>query len=199
MKFKNKQKQVYNNPNLRWMILMSALTALVILVCYLFNFLKVFNGYSVEVYLVFYIFGLMLLKDKKYAWTFLILLPWIKSFLTGDSVAFFEDFLVEYIAAMYVFFPFIYFYDLTVLINKRWSGKMAKVLIYVAFLILSFVCYTLKLTLHIIAGAIWWTPGQWLGSFIFNVPIIWGSYAISIPVMLILLIPFVNFCRDVKW
>jgi hypothetical protein len=108
------------------------------------------------------------------------------------SVMNFWQFLVEYIAALYIFLPFIYF-DVVVRWINSFTKSSKKSMVY-QLLIFSFMLTVImleKLGLHTVAGKIWWFRGDtnynpndpaysWMAAFMFNLPI----YAITLGIIL---------------
>jgi thiamine transporter ThiT len=59
----------------------------------------------------------------------------------------------------------------------------------IAFSVLMIALVFLKLFIHTVAGVLWWTPGEWFGSFIFNLPIYGVTLAVCLPVSIIIYRP----------
>lgn len=158
----------------------------------IFNWIPIINGYGIEMYLIFYVYGLILIKDIKYQITFGIITPWFL-LVVPPIIANGVDLLFEYILPLYIFLPFIAFSKF-VDYSNQWK-KNKKVIISVQILIFSF-CFILgiliKLLVHTLAGYWWWTPGQLSGSFIFNMPIYLITLAIDLPIGIIVYIPLMK-------
>jgi hypothetical protein len=126
---------------------------------------------------------MILIKNRKWQWVFGILTPWV-ILMVPPSVMNFWQFLMEYILALYIFLPFIYWDLIAKLINKL--IKKPKISMLVQIIIFGFMigCIVLeKLAIHTIAGKIWWTPSDtWYSSFMFNMPIYIATLGIILPV-----------------
>jgi hypothetical protein len=114
-----------------------------------------------------------------------LLTPWLLLVIPPSFVNIL-DMLWEYIVALYIFLPFIYFDCLVVLINKRLKKPIYQLITgMISFSLILIALIFLKLFIHTIAGIWWWTPGKWWGSFMVNLPIYGVTLAIDLPVCLL--------------
>lgn len=174
-------KQKYKKSNIYYLVLTGIFMAITIVMKLIFHFIPIANGYGIEFHLIGYVYGMMLINNRKWQWTFGLLTPWV-ILMIPPSVINFWQFLVEYIVALYIFLPFIYF-DLIVnglnkTIKSRKTSMFLQILIFCLMLIITVFE---KLALHTIAGKMWWLKSDsWYASFIYNLPI----YAITLGVIL---------------
>ena len=168
--------------------------SMTLLFAWIFSLVPVLNGYGIELYLVVYIFGLITITDKKWAWFFCLVTPWFL-LIKGFTVINFWDLLLEYILNNYIFWIFIYFFNFFDWLEIK-KNKKNTVLMYFSFIFLSVILFSIKLACSVIAGYLWWFPGQWLASFLFNMIIIWGSLAICLPFLVLSLKPMRAMYQD---
>lgn len=160
--------------------------ALTIITKLIFYFVPGLNGYAIEFHLIMYMYGMLLINNRKWQWTFGLLTPWV-ILVVPPSVVNLWQFLMEYILALYIFLPFIYF-DLIInsvnkLIKSSKKKMMTKLIIFGLMII---IIIFIKLALHTIAGKIWWSPANsWYASFMFNMPIYVSTLSIVLPISLI--------------
>ncbi len=151
----------------------------------IFNFIPVLNGYPLDFYIVVFVLGILMINSHKYKWTFLILTPWVLLIIPSGMVNFW-DLLLEYILSLYVFFPLIYFLPIIKLLTRKVNNKKAKIAIELIILSLIILfLFTIKFVLHLVAGYIWYTPGNWYASMVINAEIIFLIYAVDIPIILL--------------
>jgi thiamine transporter ThiT len=144
-----------------------------------------------ELYIVGYVYGLLMIRDAKWTWTFGIITPWLLMVVT-PSIANFYDLLLEYVAAFYIFLPMIFINKYIDWSDDKLSPKKAFVTQMLIFGFSIIAGVFLKLFIHTVAGVLWWTPGQWWGSFIFNLPIYGVTLAVALPVSLLVYKPLMK-------
>lgn len=165
--------------------LMGILMALCLMFKGIFHFLPIVNGYGLSVYISIYILGIMCIQTHKYKCTFILLTPWVLLLIPGGAVNFW-DLLMEYVLPLYVFFPIIYFPNIITLLTKKVNGIKNKLIIeLVSLTILILILFTIKLVIHIAAGAIWYTNGNWYASLVINIEIIYIDFAVCTPIVLL--------------
>ncbi|MDR0739320.1 MAG: hypothetical protein LBF00_00300 [Mycoplasmataceae bacterium] len=169
-----------NKSEIYWITITGILVSICLVLKVIFYFIPIINGYGLELYLIGYIYGMQLIKKMKWKWTFWLITPWLL-LIIPPTVANFWDLLLEYILALYIFAPFIFF-DKCVKLNKTWLQ-----LVLFSFLITLLIF--LKLLIHTIAGVLWWTLNNWYGSFIFNLPIYGVTLAFVLPISIIIYKP----------
>lgn len=165
--------------------LVGILMSLTIVVKVIFNFIPVLNGYPLDFYIAFFVLAILMIKSYTYKWIFLLITPWVLLIIPSGFVSF-GDLMLEYILPLYIFFPIIYFSFIMNLLTKKVNNKKIKLileLITLSFLIL--VLFTIKFLFHIIAGYIWYTPGDWYASMVINAEIVFLIYIVDIPIILL--------------
>lgn len=165
--------------------LIGILMSLTLIMKAIFNFIPVLNGYPLDFYIVIFILGILAINSYKYKWFFLILTPWILLIVPSGMVNFL-DLLLEYILPLYVFFPLIYFSHIINLLTKKVNNKKTKIAIELIVLsIIVLILFTIKFVFHLVAGYLWYTPGNWYASMVINAEIIFLIYAVDIPLVLL--------------
>lgn len=165
--------------------LMGILIALCLIFKGIFNFFPIVNGYGLSVYISIYILGIICIQTHKYKWTFVLLTPWVLLLIPSGAVNFW-DLLMEYVLPLYVFFPIVYFPGIITLLTKKVNGNKNKLIIeLVSLTILILILFTIKLVIHIAAGAIWYTNGNWYASLVINIEIIYIDFAVCTPIVLL--------------
>ncbi len=165
--------------------LIGILMSLTLIMKAIFNFIPVLNGYPLDFYIVVFILGILMINSYKYKWFFLILTPWVLLIVPSGMINFF-DLLLEYILPLYVFFPLIYFSPIIRLLTKKVNNKKTKIAIELIVLsLIVLILFTIKFVFHLIAGYIWYTPGNWYASMVINAEIIFLIYAVDIPLILL--------------
>ena len=183
---KTKTTDTYEKTNVYYLVLTGIFMAITIIMKLIFHFIPVANGYGIEFHLIGYTYGMLLINNRKWQWTFGILTPWV-ILMVPPSVVKFWQFLVEYIVALYIFLPFIYFDVIVKWINRiTKSTKKSMVLQLLIFALMLTIIMFEKLALHTLAGKVWWLPaGTWYASFIYNLPIYAITLGIILPVGLV--------------
>jgi hypothetical protein len=145
---------LYKRSNTYYLALVGILMSLVLVIKAIFNFIIVLNGYPLDFYIIFYIFGMLMINDKKYQWMFALLTPWVLLAIPSSAVNFL-DMLLEYVIALYIFVGFIYFDKIVILINKNIKSRKANLTLQVCvFTLLMFVCFGIKLLIHTYCGVV---------------------------------------------
>lgn len=175
----NKNNYVYQ------IVLTSLFISLSILLKYLSGFIHIFNGYSIDLEIIAYVYGIIILSFKMKL-IFLIITPLLWWFIMpGYSITpiqvFVEYFLVYYI---YVF----------LLILDLFNFNSKKKFIFWSLLLIIVITF-IKLIIHTIAGAIWWTNNDYLYSFIFNLEIIFGNLSINIVLIILTFSPILEISK----
>lgn len=167
---KFEKKIIYN------ITLSSILMSISILFKCFSQLIPIFQGYSLELEIIPYVYGIICIKDLKIKSIFIILCPilwWIlfPGYSINATQIFIEHFLVYYI------------YSSLMIVNLIKISSKSKY-IYLFFLIM-FLTTILKLFIHVIAGIIWWTNGNLLLSIIINLQIIFGNLAINMIIFIL--------------
>lgn len=140
--------------------LMGILIALCLIFKGIFNFFPIVNGYGLSVYISIYVLGIICIQTHKYKWTFVLLTPLVLLLIPSGAINFWDS-LMEYVLPLYVFFPIVYFPGIITLLTKKVNGNKNKLIIeLVSLTILILILFTIKLVIHIAAGAIWYTNGN---------------------------------------
>lgn len=195
----NQVLEQYTRSNLFYLVLVGILLAVFLLVKYLFSLFRVFSGWSIEVDVMVYALCMLVIYQKKASFLFCFLAPLLGLiFSAGGMISFFQA-IVEYILTYWIFIPLIFFPSLSKIIfnhdyfsNSKKNQKFQKFLIVFAFSILLLFLYCIKLFIHIWAGAVWWTNGDWSFSALLNAQVILGSFAICLPFGLLAVLPILK-------
>lgn len=195
----NQILEKYTRSNLFYLVLVGILLAVFLLVKYLFSLFKVFSGWSIEVDVMVYALCILVIYQKKANFLFCFLAPLLGLiFSAGGIISFFQT-IVEYILTYWIFIPLIFFPNLSKIVfnhdyflNYKRNQKFQKSLIAFAFSILLLVLYCIKLFIHIWAGVVWWTNGDWSFSALLNAQVILGSFAICLPFGLLAVLPILK-------
>lgn len=195
----NQILEQYTRSNLFYLVLVGILLAVFLLVKYLFSLFRVFSGWSIEVDVMVYALFILVIYQKKANFLFCFLAPLLGLiFSAGGMISFFQA-IVEYILTYWIFIPLIFFPSLYKIIfnhdyfsNSKKNQKFQKFLIVFAFSIFLLVLYCIKLFIHIWAGVVWWTNGDWSFSALLNSQVILGSFAICLPFGLLAVLPILK-------
>lgn len=195
----NQILEQYTRSNLFYLVLVGILLAVFLLVKYLFSLFRVFSGWSIEVDVMVYALCILVIYQKKANFLFCFLAPLLGLiFFAGGMIAFFQT-IVEYILTYWIFIPILFFPNFAKIIfshdyfsNSKRNQKFQKFLIIFAFSIFLLVLYCIKLFLHIWAGVVWWTNGDWGFSALLNAQVILGSFAICLPFELLAVLPILK-------
>lgn len=195
----NQILEQYTRSNLFYLVLVGILLAVFLLVKYLFSLFRVFSGWSIEVDVMVYALFILVIYQKKANFLFCFLAPLLGLiFSAGGMISFFQA-IVEYILTYWIFIPLIFFPSLYKIIfnhdyfsNSKKNQKFQKFLIVFSFSIFLLVLYCIKLFIHIWAGVVWWTNGDWSFSALLNSQVILGSFAICLPFGLLAVLPILK-------
>lgn len=202
IKIKSLQNQIlekYTRSNLFYLVLVGILLAVFLLVKYLFSLFKVFSGWSIEVDVMVYALCILVIYQKKANFLFCFLAPLLGLiFSAGGMISFFQT-IVEYFLTYWIFIPLIFFPNLAKIIfnhhyflNSKKNKKFQNILIIFIFGLFLLVLYFIKLFIHIWAGTLWWTNGDWGFSALLNAQVILGSFAICLPFGLLAILPILK-------
>lgn len=195
----NQILEQYTRSNLFYLVLVGILLAVFLLVKYLFSLFRVFSGWSIEVDVMVYALCILVIYQKKANFLFCFLAPLLGLiFSAGGMISFFQA-IIEYILTYWIFIPLVFFPNLSKIIfnhdyfsNSKKNQKFQKFLIVFAFSILLLFLYCIKLFIHIWAGVVWWTNGDWSFSALLNAQVILGSFAICLPFGLLAVLPILK-------
>lgn len=193
---KHRMKKSKKSSLVYWSVLTAVMLAISLVFKAIFHFVPFLNGYSIEFYLVGYVFGLIVIQPKVYRLGFFLVCPWFLMIIP-PSIANIADMLMEYVLAFYIFIPMFFLNEIwkaieTKLEKKANKDKVLLSLKFITFIVFFIFCVAIKLTIHTIAGAIWWLPGDWKGSFIFNLPIYGATLLIDLPLAIIIFKPIID-------
>ncbi|MDR1235018.1 MAG: hypothetical protein LBJ97_02925 [Mycoplasmataceae bacterium] len=180
--------QQTNKSQVYWLTLTGILMSITLILKVIFYFIPIINGYGLELYITGYVYGMMLIKDIKWKWMFWFSTPWLLLVIPPTIINFW-DLLLEYILALYIFVPFIWFDKLVNLLKRNQNKMFSTIMQIVSFSLLMISLIFLKLFIHTIAGVLWWTPNNWYGSFIFNLPIYGITLTVALPISIIIYKP----------
>lgn len=174
----NKQNLRYKNNNTTYNICETGLLmGLTLGVYYLLSSLSIGQLMSFDIHWIFYIFGIIIIKDKSFKLFFFFSIPFLSMF-RGNIIAInqFQVF-VEYFLVYYCFFLFLF-------LNPKNDRKNSKIqfVVFILFLILSFF---IRLVLHAISGIIWWGANNFATSILLNIRILMLDWIIVIPLTII--------------
>lgn len=195
----NQILEQYTRSNLFYLVLIGILLAVFLLVKYLFSLFRVFSGWSIEVDVMVYALCILVIYQKKANFLFCFLAPLLGLiFSAGGMISFFQA-IIEYILTYWIFIPLVFFPNLSKIIfnhdyfsNSKKNQKFQKFLIVFAFSVLLLFLYCIKLFIHIWAGVVWWTNGDWSFSALLNAQVILGSFAICLPFGLLAVLPILK-------
>lgn len=195
----NQILEQYTRSNLFYLVLVGILLAVFLLVKYLFSLFRVFSGWSIEVDVMVYALCILVIYQKKANFLFCFLAPLLGLiFSAGGMISFFQA-IVEYILTYWIFIPLIFFPSVSKIIfnhdyfsNSKKNQKFQKFLIVFVFSIFLLVLYCIKLFIHVWAGVVWWTNGDWSFSALLNAQVILGSFAICLPFGLLAVLPILK-------
>ncbi len=173
---KNKKNIIYE------ISLISIFLSLSILFKFISSFIKIINNYPLELEIAFLLLGILLLRSLKSKLLLLILSPLLWIFISPPFIYNGIQLFVEYFLSIYIFIP-ICFIKLD--INK----KKLSLLVLISLLIF---CFVIRIFIHILSGAIWWTNDDWIFSLYFNLPIVGLNSLINIFVISISIIPLLK-------
>ncbi len=159
-------------------------TAILIALSVLFKFIssqiRIFGDYGLDLEYVILVIGLILLPSIKYRLLLMFITPCLWITVSPIYVINPVQVFVEYFLIVYVYLPFLF-------INLNLQDNVIKRYILIPFALI--ICTLIKLAIHIIAGGIWWTNGNWYFSFILNSKIVITNLAINLVLLISLLKP----------
>ncbi len=147
------------------------------------SLLPIIMGYSINFYTVFFVLILIILKTRLIKTIFFIFTPLVLLFDPNVYWINLIQVLVEYFLAIWCFFPFLFG---NAIIKKFDSKNLSKRLRLLVFSLLFIFSWMLKLFLHTLAGYVWWTDNDWIGSLFINLPIIFTNILITIPIFILI-------------
>jgi len=175
----NNRKEKYDlKNNIKLISLVAIFLALSAIFKYLGQLILI-TGFPVELELIIYIVGLIIIYDYKYKIIFLILAPIIWLLIVPPFAFNILQVFVEY------FLPQLFF--IIIPLTWTWLNIKSKITLNFGLTFVIIFVYLLKCGLHIIAGFYWWTPGEWFGSFLINARIIGINLVIQLPFSLIII------------
>jgi hypothetical protein len=137
-----------------------------------------------ELQIIGYVYGLIIIKDNKWKWMFWGITPWFLLVIPPTIINFW-NLLWEYILSLYIFVPFAFWNRFF----KNKNDKKSLPLELFCFGTLMTILVFLKLFIHTLAGVWWWMPNNWYASFIFNLPIYGITLVVCLPVSIIVYRP----------
>jgi hypothetical protein len=146
-----------------------------------------------ELQLVGYIYGLLIIKDGKWKWMFWGITPWLL-LIIPPSIINFWDLLLEYILSLYIFTPFLFWNQIIKIVKKK--SIPIEMLLFSSLITLLMI---LKLFIHTLAGVLWWIPNNWYGSFIFNLPIYGVTLAFVLSICIIIYRPMTKMMLEKQY
>jgi hypothetical protein len=194
---------LYKRSNTYYLALVGILMSIVLVIKAIFNFIIVLNGYPLDFYIIFYIMGILVINDKKYQWMFALLTPWVLLIIPSTSVNFL-DMLMEYILVLYIFIGFIYFDKLVKIINELIKNKRINLVCQITvFSIILFMCFCIKLLIHVFSGVQWYIAdhdlgnlNNWYAAFTINLLIIVVNFSVNLPLGILLYVPINKFAAN---
>ena len=174
----NRQNFRYKNNNTTYNICETGLLmGLTLDVYYLLSSLSIGQLMSFDIHWIFYIFGIIIIKDKSFKLFFFFSIHFLRMF-RGNIIAInhFQVF-VEYVLVYYCFFLFQFLNAKNDSMNSKFQFD-----VFILFLILSFF---IRLVLHAISGIIWWGANNFATSILLNIRILMLDWMIVIPLTII--------------
>lgn len=184
----------YKKNELFYISLIGIFLSIFLLLKFIFSFIKIFGGWSIEVDVMFYILILLLIDRVSYNLLFAILAP-ILALILNYGLLYPLQVFFEYILSYWVLIPIIFFSNYVMFVETKIfknSQKIQKIIIILSFVFISLFLYLIKLFIHVWAGVIWWVNGNWIASFVLNSQIILGSFLICMPFVVISLLPIIK-------
>lgn len=183
MKINNK-KTKYLPSNLFLSISLAGIfLALVLILNFVFSPIKIpwSGGYSIQMFLVVYCFGVYVIQNKIVAICFYIIVPPVLFFTKTEPYivelmqVFIEYFLVFYIFGIFLILP---------CIKKSKIFEKNRILEITIFVLVYIICIIVKFLLHTLASHIYWKL-PWSAAFIANALSVLSNASITIPFLLI--------------
>ncbi len=178
----NEKKYIKNTPVYN-ICLTAILMGLTLSSYYLTNMLPIGYIGSFNIHLLFYIFGIVLLKEKSFRIFFFFSIPFLSIFNTNILAINPIQVFVEYFLVYYCFFILLFFETIFKKDNKRLN--------YLFLVIAILISFSFKIAIHVISGVIWWGAGNLYTSLLINLRMLLLDFIIIIPVAL-LLVPILN-------
>lgn len=143
---RNKWKKENNNSKLLLSIIISGTFLSIIYVLnFAFDTFKVFGGYSIQVFLVFYSLGLYMINDKKVVMFFWLGTPIILLSL-GFTMVHPIQFVLDYLVSFYFFGLFIFLKHFNDKIIKNKNKKITITLLLITYIISLFMKFVTHFT-----------------------------------------------------
>lgn len=179
---KDKKENQDKKYNLKNNIMLISLVAMFLSLSIIFKYLGqliLITGFPLELELIIYIVGLVTIYNYKYKIIFLILAPLMWGLVVPPFAFNILQVIVEY------FLPPLFF----IIIAITWTllQKKNKITLNIGLILAIILAYLVKCILHIIAGFYWWTPGDWMASFLINIQIIGLNLAFQLPISIIII------------
>lgn len=140
-----KEKENSNGNLLLSIIVTGTLLAIIYTLNFAFDAFKVFGGYSIQVFLIFYSLGLYLIEDKKAVVFFWLGTPIILLSL-GFTLVHPIQFALDYLISFYFFGIFIFMRHLNCIINKKNNKKVTLILLLITYIIALFMKFVAHFT-----------------------------------------------------
>lgn len=175
-----------NNSIINSMTMAAILMALIIVLDFSLEYIKIFN-YSIQVFLIFYAIGILWIKNWQINIFFFISCPIILFFIEQNP------YIINWIQVIYeyflVFYIFGLFYILKIIFanTEVKNNNKNKLLINICFITLFTILIFLKYVLHSIASLTWWGK-HFVAAFLFNVPWLVVNL-INIPILISIIYP----------
>lgn len=182
--FKIKKPRYSNRLIIGEMTLSGILYAMFILFRFIFKDINLINGYSPQIQFIILALGLFYLNTYLFRFIFILVSP-LMLIIFGIS----GHILFDYILPCWSFFIFMWIYPIS---NKFWNisnrTKYKSVIIFASIIAMNVLSYLLVLFSYTTSGVVmYYVPVN--ESFLFNLPIIAISFAISTGVMLLVIYP----------
>lgn len=164
------------NTNIKSQIQNICLTSMFISLTMLFKYIGQFiliTGFPLEIELVVFLVGLIVINEYKYKLFLLILAPFLWLLISPPFFFNYAQLFIEYLLPPFLF----------ILISFSWTlfKNKSKLTINIALVLTIFILFIIKCSLHIIAGYFWWTEKDWIGSFLINIRIIGINLVFILP------------------
>lgn len=165
----------YFNKKIYYISLSALLISISIIFKYISQLIPIFNGYSLDLEIIPFVYGIISLKDYKFKIFFLIICPVLWWFIFPGYIINVLQVFVEYFLVFYIYI-LLWFVDFVNPSNK----KLYIIMFFILLITLTFI----RMIIHMIAGIIWWTNNNIFLSFIINLEIIFGNFSINLLVFI---------------
>ncbi|WP_027123975.1 energy-coupled thiamine transporter ThiT [Mycoplasmoides pirum] len=192
--FKKNFISFFENSETFYFVLLGLLLSIFLLVKFLFSFWKIFGGWSIEVDVMFYVLVLIIIDKLKFVLLFAFISP-ILALPFSSGLIYPLQVFIEYLLSYWILLPICFFANINFFFIKKMhinSKKNKNLATLLFFSFLTFILFSIKMFIHILAGVIWWTNNDWFFSFVLNAQIILGSFAICLPFALMSILPILK-------